>query len=1768
MANATSSMTSEVNAQSDAGKTHTDPGNSGSSLCIIDEENIHMPALEGATVRFAPPQDVTGERMSFTNRDNEQRVSGEGIVKHGKAKSHKRQSSSYEMRINIPDGLLLNDNRNAIMDDMTGSIPSSKAPRGSKLGTNVPGCFRRLFLNPSYSLRRQMLLTFGSVSTLTILLVMIVSIIASIATGKSIKDESNANIEQWVDVVLSSTSRHVAVALSPKIMPTDLVELMVEIARDRFAGYPTTEDDSLTPFFDTQSQTNIYPLLSDPLPLDWDFRHMQNETGNVNSDNYAEHVQDRWTWYSGNPRLSTASAMYHMQGACDPRVTNVNAMEYDPNCSKTNNDISTGGVVAPSPTNEQVYRKAAALSPFLKALYEYHHIKYIAYCFSNSGAGSSMFFPHTELDSSSSYESIGCEWMRAPNPINPKLGPIGSDEEIARCHSAGTIVRTREYNPLERAWCRDQALDPSRLHSAGPYIDAWTTEKTWTMTAGKAVYDLGTDIFISCINVEFTIDSLNRMLEEVKVDELGILSLVRNDENGTVVTSPEFNLDVADSTTTIDDPALETGVDREMFDSIKSIVDFSLPWDSKNASRLFEATLFDRDQHIISAYPIPSIPDTYDSTYKPEFFAIFSLPKAEGLVPKVDYVNQQVNKSVWGIVLFTVIIGLVGIVAVILLILATASWFSEPLKWMHSVGDQVVGKFGEELDAGIDYEKKKVLTCSPKTELSTLVEEFSKMITRFSGEGTAKRMQINDKEKVNLFDFSDEFAGLYRSRKDSMFAFDYPIASAVSDASDGQPIQQCNLGPNRRSSSKAASASSAVDTIYSKGKAYKSPLFHWMVTLIVTPILVTTVVITAVVLFQISTQLPSFISPVKEEYLKLTFSHRSSVTGLLAARASAVAEKAARDNHLLMRFSSWLLFGSITLSGSFTEVIEGAEECKMAPSGSECEWGRDFSCDCGWNDFTVRGKENACTKYPPGMSRPMQNVYFEAQSQDVDPSGFRYSTSFPEVALYPNTTAWWDNITVLPQATNVEYARPTYGTPYDRVKTISALSTVFIPLYNYDKSNNKPLALYIAFEADGMFAGYMGCDKNFVNYPFWRSTEDNRAAELRPELCPLGKYGYDPRCRGWYAGGRSNATLGGALHITPPYLFSQSGGGGVVGQSITSPLVDPQSNQHVGQVLIDFLPESIFRELESGNTKLSEGGFPIMITPARDILGHDTVVGPGFSLKEGGKAIEDLLLADDAFDLILQEMKAGKRGNGTFSAVIGNRHEQFEITYAPVIVRSYYPLNSSDIASGVKNETTLVYSLALVETDHGILSSFRSIEANASKTVNICLGVLSALIFVSIILIVYIAFRVTTSMTGPILQLLDVIKDINCMHTSNDVISKLSNYKGSCREVDSVYKTMEMLYKVVQYANAAFFSGDLQVAYHVLRDALRLFTRLDNKKAIAVTRNNLGNTMLTIYRTMKASGCEEMCGMSKKEVIEKGTAYYAHSIKLGEAAYDQFYNDAGWSEECLVFMQFLANRYFNRAIFFLTTRCDHENQEEAESLGFRDLQITSDMDVEIVDQCLEMGFKINRTERYELMMSRVRGLLALVELGYSPDVLFVEDHIANLYQDLKNAMKNPSHELFKEISVAGRMQKLDVELMKYFSLAKHDNVNAARVAIRMLIEDEWIFPDAEQEAVLMLLSYMNATDDENCPEDKAGHMAKELRSTIEMLEHELSKTSFNDSRGDPGITKSLTVSIRSSTSRRNISERSVGGNAESTSRGRRSSALRESSRRDVTMELF
>ena len=330
---------------------------------------------------------------------------------------------------------------------------------------------------------------------------------------------------------------------------------------------------------------------------------------------------------------------------------------------------------------------------------------------------------------------------------------------------------------------------------------------------------------------------------------------------------------------------------------------------------------------------------------------------------------------------------------------------------------------------------------------------------------------------------------------------------------------------------------------------------------------------------------------------------------------------------------------------------------------------------------------------------------------------------------------------------------------------------------------------------------------------------------------------------------------------------------------------------------------------------------------------------------------------------------------------------------------------------------------------------------------------------------------------------------------------KLDRSAGS-KEIMRFSTTMETLYKVVKVVNAAYFAGDLEKAYAVLSDALRLFKRLDNRKAVGVASNNLGNVMLAMYRRMKSTNEKVICGLTMKSIVTRGLKYYLDAIRLGEAAYDDFYENEGWTPKCLDFMQHLSNRYFNRAIFLLTVKDSHDSPDELEQLGLRDLQISQDMDVEIIDQGEETGWgRFNRAEALlETALTRARGYISLAQMGYEHDE-YIEEILDGAFDLVKKQMKKADSDLFREIRPTGRLQQVETEVIRYHKLKGNSKV-AAMVAIRMLLEDEYIFPTANKEAVSALVRYLASPE---FREEEATNFAarRQLRVQIERYELDL-----------------------------------------------------------------
>jgi hypothetical protein len=374
-----------------------------------------------------------------------------------------------------------------------------------------------------------------------------------------------------------------------------------------------------------------------------------------------------------------------------------------------------------------------------------------------------------------------------------------------------------------------------------------------------------------------------------------------------------------------------------------------------------------------------------------------------------------------------------------------------------------------------------------------------------------------------------------------------------------------------------------------------------------------------------------------------------------------------------------------------------------------------------------------------------------------------------------------------------------------------------------------------------------------------------------------------------------------------------------------------------------------------------------------------------------------------------------------------------------------------------------------------------------------------------------------------------------CVRSNFDEGPPNIDHSMGSQEIRNVSDTVTVLYRIVRTANDFFFRGELEKAYVVLVDALRLFRRLGNKKAVAVVSNNLGNTLLAIYREMKMMENDRFCGLNKQEIISQATGHFHEAITLGESAYDEFMIREGWTPNCLDFMQHLSHRYFNRAIFLLMVKDDHEHPEKIVELGLRDLVISRDMDGEIVEYGKDIGF--NRENRAHKLfhgnLVRLRGHNMLLEMGYFnpyamteegyPDDWTLRERLDDCFTLLKTECQQESSKLFTDVSVLGRLQEIETELMKY-NMLMQDVDMAAKIAIRVLMEDQTVFVETLSEAVDVLLAHVGTMEVDVTTRSR---LSLELLNYTKQLDNALAAWD-GETRGSKGSTlESLSYKVTS-----------------------------------------
>jgi hypothetical protein len=301
-----------------------------------------------------------------------------------------------------------------------------------------PSYITRLFLNPSYTLRKQMLLCYGTASIVSAIFVYSLGCIALHYSFYTIKCYAEKSLGQQRVNQTRHNNRNVADLFSVFVTNQDQgLRLIRDLVTERIVGYPDPgwETDEYVPFPDIDrfaTQRNKYPLQSKPLPLEWEIIR------NVNESNKVEHLQERADYMPNSSlrTISTASASYFMAGMCNPNVKNSTVRNN--NCTIAHNNVSTGGVLRPTKTNRGLYEKSADIGVLLKPIYEStREILQIAVYFHNSGASTAVKYPGTtgsyvhvdrdhyvpvDRDHSTStatsnntdkysYTSVGCDWM-------------------------------------------------------------------------------------------------------------------------------------------------------------------------------------------------------------------------------------------------------------------------------------------------------------------------------------------------------------------------------------------------------------------------------------------------------------------------------------------------------------------------------------------------------------------------------------------------------------------------------------------------------------------------------------------------------------------------------------------------------------------------------------------------------------------------------------------------------------------------------------------------------------------------------------------------------------------------------------------------------------------------------------------------------------------------------------------------------------------------------------------------------------------------------------------------------------------------------------------------------------------------------------------------------------------------------------------------------------------------------------------------------------
>lgn len=275
--------------------------------------------------------------------------------------------------------------------------------------------------------------------------------------------------------------------------------------------------------------------------------------------------------------------------------------------------------------------------------------------------------------------------------------------------------------------------------------------------------------------------------------------------------------------------------------------------------------------------------------------------------------------------------------------------------------------------------------------------------------------------------------------------------------------------------------------------------------------------------------------------------------------------------------------------------------------------------------------------------------------------------------------------------------------------------------------------------------------------------------------------------------------------------------------SVSTAIKDTSTGETVAVTLYDFVPYAFIKALGPENTIIGSGqkGFPIVVTPETNIFAGDTVIGPDYDMEEDGpQTIQNVSMREDQpgsenwqrFAEALRIMREGGTGNVTFVRTVNGNKETAFLSYAPVRIDIFDPIDNRNFSAGCNVSTKLVYSLGIAVAQNDLYLRYREVEDAVDTYLDIARGLCIAGMVILAICFEILTYFISLNIIRPIIALTKIVKSIK----NKSLRDEIPDVEGGSREVTYVHESFQRLMKVVRFSNTAFFAGDRTRSYHCM----------------------------------------------------------------------------------------------------------------------------------------------------------------------------------------------------------------------------------------------------------------------------------------------------------------------------------------------------------------